>query len=63
MTVRSGKTCLLTVYSEGRFPSDYVPTVFETSIKVVPNPFEPSKSISFTLWDTAGQEGIAPDHQ
>ncbi|GAA5967296.1 hypothetical protein JCM8115_006097 [Rhodotorula mucilaginosa] len=48
-----GKTCLLIVYSQRRFPTDYVPTVFENY--VLNKPFE-GKIIEFALWDTAGQE-------
>ena len=70
-----GKTCLLTVYAERRFPEvscqahrlshhdakadrtqEYVPTVFENLITVVPSPTDPSKLIELALWDTAGQE-------
>lgn len=51
-----GKTCLLTVYVEQRFPEEYVPTVFETINKCIPNPLEPTKSLDLILWDTAGQE-------
>ena len=49
-----GKTCLLTVFSRGEFPEDYVPTVFENStanIKV------DGREVELRLWDTAGQEG------
>ncbi|KAL1409126.1 RHO4 protein [Vanrija albida] len=51
-----GKTCLLTVYAENRFPETYVPTVFENLITTVPHPTDPSKTIELALWDTAGQE-------
>ncbi len=47
-----GKTCLLMVYVNNEFPSEYVPTVFEnydTNIK-----FQDS-IIKLSLWDTAGQ--------
>jgi Rho family protein len=62
----------LTVYVERRFPEvrslkhtelldeaddqEYVPTVFENMITVVPSPTDPSKLIELALWDTAGQE-------
>lgn len=48
-----GKTCLLIVYAENRFPEAYVPTVFENYVTVVS--FE-GKSVELALWDTAGQE-------
>lgn len=51
-----GKTCLLTVYAENRFPEEYVPTVFENLITMIPSPLDPSKIIELALWDTAGQE-------
>ncbi|CAO1623170.1 unnamed protein product [Sympodiomycopsis kandeliae] len=48
-----GKTCLLIVYSENRFPESYIPTVFENYVPIVK--FE-GKTIELALWDTAGQE-------
>ncbi|OLL27082.1 GTP-binding protein rho4 [Neolecta irregularis DAH-3] len=48
-----GKTCLLIVFSEGRFPEKYVPTVFENYIT---NSYHNSKIVELALWDTAGQE-------
>jgi len=48
-----GKTCLLIVFSEGKFPEAYVPTVFEnyvTDLEIDGKMFE------LALWDTAGQE-------
>jgi small GTP-binding protein len=48
-----GKTCLLIVYVNNEFPTDYVPTVFEnysTRIKYQ------NKIVQISLWDTAGQE-------
>jgi len=48
-----GKTCLLIVYAENRFPEAYVPTVFENYVTMVS--FE-GKSVELALWDTAGQE-------
>jgi GTPase SAR1 family protein len=35
---------------------EYVPTVFENMITIVPSPTDPSKLIELALWDTAGQE-------
>lgn len=48
-----GKTCLLIVYSQNRFPEEYVPTVFENYVPIVD--FRGQK-VEFALWDTAGQE-------
>ncbi|KAK3368868.1 GTP-binding protein rho2 [Lasiosphaeria ovina] len=48
-----GKTSLLSVFTLGHFPTDYIPTVFEnyvTDCKV------DGKSVQLALWDTAGQE-------
>ncbi|KAH8920005.1 ras-domain-containing protein [Atractiella rhizophila] len=50
-----GKTCLLIVYSEKRFPEAYVPTVFENYITYLTLPGD-VKLIELALWDTAGQE-------
>jgi len=48
-----GKTSLLISYSLGRFPTEYVPTVFDNFEKV--EEFEGEKYV-LGLWDTAGQE-------
>lgn len=50
-----GKTCLLISYSQGTFPTTYIPTIFEnyvTNLKI-PNS---RQHVELALWDTAGQE-------
>ncbi|KAL9645137.1 hypothetical protein ABK040_001952 [Willaertia magna] len=48
-----GKTCLVKVYVDNKFPEDYVPTVFENTY--LKKNFE-GHFIDLALWDTAGQE-------
>ncbi|KAG2208605.1 hypothetical protein INT46_009147, partial [Mucor plumbeus] len=48
-----GKTSLLIVYQNGRFPEKYLPTVFENYISRVDLD---NKPVELALWDTAGQE-------
>ncbi|PIA15061.1 GTP-binding protein rho5 [Coemansia reversa NRRL 1564] len=50
-----GKTCLLHVFREGRFPPDkrYIPTIFDTWVADMEVDGHP---IELSLWDTAGQE-------
>jgi len=48
-----GKTTLLMRYREDKFPTKYVPTVFENYYKQV---VYQNIAVNFGLWDTAGQE-------
>lgn len=50
-----GKTCMLMVYKDHKFPETYVPTVFENyRCKVNVGDYE----VSVQMWDTAGQEDL-----
>ncbi|KAI8150090.1 small GTPase superfamily [Fennellomyces sp. T-0311] len=50
----TGKTSLLIVYQKGKFPENYLPTVFENYITRLD--LNSGKSVELALWDTAGQE-------
>ncbi|CAF0807247.1 unnamed protein product [Brachionus calyciflorus] len=50
-----GKTCLLLTYSTNKFPTDYIPTVFDNyAVDLVIG----DKNYTLALFDTAGQEGF-----
>ena len=48
-----GKTSLLSVFVNNKFPEDYTPTVFDNQVKTI---FCDGREIKLALWDTAGQE-------
>lgn len=53
-----GKTSLLMRYTEDRFPTEYVPTIFENLTTGVVLK-EEEQQVQLELWDTAGQEDYA----
>jgi len=48
-----GKTCLFITYAQGKFPEEYVPTVFDNYTYETTYKGEP---FLLHMWDTAGQE-------
>ncbi|KAL6950752.1 GTP-binding protein Rho1 [Hanseniaspora vineae] len=48
-----GKTSLLIVFAKGKFPTVYVPTVFDNYVADVE---VDGRRVELALWDTAGQE-------
>lgn len=48
-----GKTSMLVVFTEGYFPTDYEPTVFENYVETLN---VDGTMVELSLWDTAGQE-------
>lgn len=57
VTNARAQTCLLIAYANNRFPEDYIPTVFDN---YVVNLTAGDQTIELGLWDTAGQEEVAP---
>lgn len=51
-----GKTCLLITYTSGKFPEDYVPTLFDNWFKNIDLEGEENEGVRLGLYDTAGQE-------
>ncbi|CAD8113293.1 unnamed protein product [Paramecium sonneborni] len=49
-----GKTCALYSYVNDKFPTEYVPTIFDNTLTQIQINGE---EYQLSLWDTAGQEG------
>ena len=54
-----GKTCLLITYGENRFPSEYIPTVYDNNSHTVylEGSDGDKKPYDVSFWDTAGVYG------
>eukprot|EP00158_Paraphelidium_tribonemae_P008897 Partr_v1_DN28720_c0_g1_i1_m62895 putative ras homolog family member len=50
----AGKTSLLSTFTRGQFPIDYVPTIFENTVHQFE--LDNHEQVELELWDTAGQE-------
>ena len=50
----TGKTSCLITYTEGKLPTEYIPTVFDNY-----EYFLEKKQVTVSLWDTGGREGYA----
>ena len=53
LTTSPFQTCLLYVFSRDDYPTEYVPTVFETYVASI---HVDDVAVELALWDTAGQE-------
>ncbi|KAF0977002.1 hypothetical protein FDP41_003655 [Naegleria fowleri] len=53
-----GKTCLVKVYVDNKFPEGYIPTVFENTYLI--QEYRGFK-VNLGIWDTAGQEDYVVD--
>ncbi|RZC43252.1 Ras domain containing protein [Asbolus verrucosus] len=49
----SGKTCLLTMFTQGKFLEDYIPTVCDTNVATME--LDNGNIVKLLLWDTSGQ--------
>merc|ERR1712080_120030 len=51
-----GKTCLCTVYAKNEFPTEYVPTIFETFTMTMV--LSDNKELKVNIWDTAVKRNL-----